>query len=151
MSVAVFPWNVIFKNRWQTGLGPQAFIQWPLILMNLKFSSSAPSGTSPGWAGCRGNPDNLQEEPGVICLNCPEMEMLTLPAELLQWATEAVGRPDRSSPKFRAMEMEMLSIRRSKVPCRMLVGRNESQMVDNQPSPRRGAGTQTQVCLRVPC
>jgi hypothetical protein len=44
---------------------------------------------------------------------------------LLQWATEAVGLPDWSLPKFRETKMEMPFIFRSKVPWRVLVVRKE--------------------------
>lgn len=47
--------------------------------------------------------------------------------ELLHWATEAVGLPDWSFPKFRETEMEMLYTVRSKLPCRSLVRRKAMQ------------------------
>ena len=71
------------------------------------------------------------------------MSTLTWPMELLQWATEAVGRPDWSLPKFRETEMEMPSTRTSKVPSRVLIGRNGKQMYDQSPVGRGANRMQT--------
>ena len=55
--------------------------------------------------------------------------MLTWPVELLQWVMEAVGHPDWFLPKFREIEMKVPSTLRSKVPYKVLGGRNEKQRV----------------------
>lgn len=91
--------------------------------------------------------DNLQQVCGVTYLRYPEISMLTWPMELLQWVREAVGCPDWSLPKFRETEMEMSSTLRSKVPYKLLGGRNEKQGVYNQSPPERGASTSRPKCV----
>lgn len=66
--------------------------------------------------------DKLLQVHAVTYLSRPEMSALMWPMELWQWATEAVGRPEWSLPKFRETEMEMPSTLTSKVPSRVLIG-----------------------------
>ena len=66
---------------------------------------------------------------GLTYLSFPEMSTLMWPMELRQWATEAVGRPDGSLPKFSETEMEMPSTLTSKVPSKVLVGGYGNQIV----------------------
>ena len=107
--------------------------------MHLKSCSYAPSGASLGELDVEASLTNLQQGHGVTYLSFPEMSMLMWPMELLQWAMEAVSRPDWSLPRFRKAEMQMSSTFISKVPSKELIGSYEKQMVYNQSPPGRGA------------